>query len=206
MDTDRGRPVGSPLEWSQASPPPTPPLLRPPGAEPSSPRSSLVQRQPRRALFNWGRQDVRTWGPCARAAGGGGTSLRRLQRAQIISAQWAQRVVIKAARLGCSDRGRLWCPAPSDRQTGSVCPAPMSPRRPPALPGWLPAVLTGLQDMPQLPLLSGSMGERAVPGPTGDPAGLLPPRPPQAAHSPASVPDTGPYQKGSPHRAPGGLG
>lgn len=75
-----------------------------------------MQRQPCGARFNWGRQDVRTWGPCARAAGGGGASLSRPQRAQIISAQWAQRVVIKAARLGCGDRGRLWCPPWLDQQ------------------------------------------------------------------------------------------
>lgn len=88
VGTDRGVPWASPgnspkAPQSQANP--TPPSLppcaptpvRPPGSLPSSPRSSLAQRQPRRARFNWGLWDVRTRGPRARAAGGGGTRLSR---------------------------------------------------------------------------------------------------------------------------------
>lgn len=55
----------------QLQPPPHP-RPAPPGAEPSSPQSSLAQQQPCRARFNWGWLDVRTRGPCAQPAGGGG--------------------------------------------------------------------------------------------------------------------------------------
>lgn len=73
VGADRGSPLGlsSGIVPSHPPEPTPPPPLHPPGLEPSGPRSSLAQRQPRRARFNWGLRDVRTWGPRARAAGGG---------------------------------------------------------------------------------------------------------------------------------------
>lgn len=73
VGTDRGSPLGlssGVVPNHLVKPTPSRLLPQPPGSEPSGPQSSLAQQQPCRAHFNWGRWDVRTPGPYARAWGG----------------------------------------------------------------------------------------------------------------------------------------
>lgn len=131
LDTDGGVPWASPRQESHVTPPKPAPSLLPPPAPPAwSPRPSSLAEAARRARFNWGLRDVRTWGPGARARGRGARLNLPRWQPRISAAQWAQRAVIKIARC-LQPGGRLWA-------------APRLPVTRPALPPLGPAVLAGV--------------------------------------------------------------